>query len=134
MLSSAESQNGKTAWLCRCDCGNETVIPTRYLRSGKKDNCGCQRKKRGVEQMHYVEGTCIELIRSTAVRSNNRSGHRGVFFDRATGKWRAEIMLSGKRKCLGRYPKYSEAVKARERAEDDLYLRFLSEHPISQAK
>lgn len=29
------------------------------------------------------------------MQSNNASGYRGVFFDRAKGKWRAKIMLQG---------------------------------------
>ena len=35
--------NGKTgtAYLCRCDCGNEKVILTTTLQSGKTRSCGC---------------------------------------------------------------------------------------------
>lgn len=28
-------------WLCRCDCGNETVVRSFALRSGKTKSCGC---------------------------------------------------------------------------------------------
>ena len=33
--------HGHAAWLCRCDCGNEKVISSRYLRSGATKSCGC---------------------------------------------------------------------------------------------
>lgn len=31
----------KGLWRCICDCGNETVVPTSYLRSGHTTSCGC---------------------------------------------------------------------------------------------
>ncbi len=31
-------------WLCRCDCGNETTVPVKMLRSGNTKSCGCLRK------------------------------------------------------------------------------------------
>ena len=34
------------AWLCRCDCGNNTIATTARLRGGLKDSCGCLGKKR----------------------------------------------------------------------------------------
>lgn len=36
-----------TAWLCRCDCGNETAASTHHLRTGAKVSCGCRRLKHG---------------------------------------------------------------------------------------
>ena len=33
VLEPAENIGTRTAWLCRCDCGRETVIPTHRLRS-----------------------------------------------------------------------------------------------------
>lgn len=33
--------NGYTAWLCKCDCGNEKVVRTNSLRSGSTKSCGC---------------------------------------------------------------------------------------------
>lgn len=32
----------KTAtWHCRCDCGEETIVTSRNLRSGNTQSCGC---------------------------------------------------------------------------------------------
>lgn len=35
----------KTAWLCRCDCGNEKIIVTASLRNGSTQSCGCLHKE-----------------------------------------------------------------------------------------
>ena len=36
-------ENSKThaRWLCRCDCGNETVVTSDHLKSGNTTSCGC---------------------------------------------------------------------------------------------
>ena len=41
VLKRANSINGKAAWLCKCDCGNETIVSGSDLRSGKVKSCGC---------------------------------------------------------------------------------------------
>lgn len=30
-----------TRWLCKCDCGNESLVRTDYLRNGHTTSCGC---------------------------------------------------------------------------------------------
>ena len=42
VIRKADNQNGKyTLWICRCDCGNETIAKADELRSGHKKSCGC---------------------------------------------------------------------------------------------
>lgn len=79
-----------------------------------------------MEALNYVGGTCIEMIQSKTVRSNNKSGVTGVFFDKKSSKWRAEIMLQGKRICLGRFSNLSEAIEARLTAEEKLHDEYVS--------
>lgn len=31
----------QTAWLCKCDCGNEKAVPSWNLVSGQTKSCGC---------------------------------------------------------------------------------------------
>ena len=126
VIKPAENIKGQTAWLCRCACGNEITVKSKYLKEGRRKSCGC--KKHGVETLHYVDGTCIEMIKSTTVRTNNRSGVPGVFFDRSCGKWRAEIMFQGKRKYLGRFDKFADAVKARQSAKEKLHDDFIARY------
>ncbi len=42
VLSYVETRRGgKAFWLCRCDCGNESVVSSCDLRSGHTQSCGC---------------------------------------------------------------------------------------------
>lgn len=34
-----------TAWLCRCDCGNETIVSRNHLVSGNTKSCGCLQRE-----------------------------------------------------------------------------------------
>ena len=37
--------NGRTAWLCKCDCGSEKVVTGISLTSGRTKSCGCLRSE-----------------------------------------------------------------------------------------
>lgn len=41
----AERRNGAVLWLCRCDCGKDTLATVAYLRNGKI-SCGCARRRK----------------------------------------------------------------------------------------
>lgn len=41
--------SGKTRWLCRCECGQSTVVIGQLLRNGKTRSCGCLRSDRAAE-------------------------------------------------------------------------------------
>ena len=43
-------KNGKTAWVCKCDCGVEKVIDTSHLRQGDTKSCGCLHKEKARER------------------------------------------------------------------------------------
>lgn len=34
-------KNGGANWLCLCDCGNNCILPSRYVLSGHTKSCGC---------------------------------------------------------------------------------------------
>lgn len=34
-------KNGRTAWLCKCDCGNEIIAKKIYVMRGEVKSCGC---------------------------------------------------------------------------------------------
>lgn len=59
---------------------------------------------------------------SSAIRSDNTSGHRGVSLH--NGKWEAKICYKGIRYTLGRFITIDEAVEARKQAD-----RLLKEDP-----
>lgn len=51
--------DGKTAWVCKCDCGSEhTVSSGSHLLSGNTKSCGCLRVKRASESgTHFMTRT-----------------------------------------------------------------------------
>lgn len=50
-------------WLCKCDCGEETVVDTRNLTSGHTTSCGCKRyKTKNVVDMTGYEDDNIKVI------------------------------------------------------------------------
>lgn len=78
----------KTMWLCRCDCGKETVVCTQSLKSGGTLSCGCYRQKRAKEghTIHGGTGTRLYDIWTGMIsrcynKNNNRYdnyGGRGI--------------------------------------------------------
>ena len=45
----------------------------------------------------------------------------------AKTRWRASICFKGKRRCLGSYARFEDAVKARKQAEEAYFKTFLEE-------
>lgn len=37
------TKSGRAQWVCRCDCGNTTIVPTYRLTCGETKSCGCKR-------------------------------------------------------------------------------------------
>ena len=51
------------------------------------------------------------------MRKTNKSGHRGVHWDKNRKKWFAQIQRNKKTTALGRFDNLEDAVKARKKAE-----------------
>lgn len=130
VLRPAQSVGGKTAWVCRCDCGRETTVKTAHLRGGHVKTCGSPECGGGMDinrRLTYVDGTCVEMLRAKTVRSNNTSGVTGVDWLARKQRWRASICFKGKRHYLGSYVRFEDAANARKRGEEALHDRFLRE-------
>ena len=39
------SKHGSVNWLCKCDCGNETIVNSNNLRRGHTLSCGCYQRE-----------------------------------------------------------------------------------------
>lgn len=127
VLAPAENIDGRTAWLCRCDCGREVVKKTLYLRDGRVKSCGCIRKNGIANYLTYIDGTCVEMLQAKNVRKNNKSGAPGVDWRASRHCWRAAICFRGKRYHLGSYDYFEDAVNARREAEKEFHDKFLAE-------
>jgi hypothetical protein len=73
-----------------------------------------RRKMRGPRKKRKISSA---LSKNKPVRKNNTSGHIGVSFYAARGKWVASITFKGERIHLGSHPTQKEAVAARKEAE-----------------
>lgn len=76
---------GSVIWLCRCECGNEVMVPTNRLRSGNTRSCGClfadsHFRKHGMS--YSVEYKTWQAMKSRCQDSNNGRfsdyGGRGI--------------------------------------------------------
>ncbi len=43
-------------WLCKCDCGNETVVLSNNLTKGNTKSCGCQSSRKKLKQKMTTHG------------------------------------------------------------------------------
>lgn len=68
-----------------------------------------------IENLRLV--TQAENLQNSGIRSDNKTGVKGVFMIEKTGKYRSYINKDGKRKYLGVFDTLEEAKKARIEAE-----------------
>ena len=134
VVGPVENIGSRTAWLCRCDCGRETVVKTHRLRSGHTASCGCSASRETPLGLTYIDGTCVEMLQAKTVRRNNTSGVPGVDWRASKKVWRAAICFKGKRYYLGSFSNFEDAVQARKRAEEQLHNKFLAEFAARQAQ
>lgn len=63
--------------------------------------------------------TCDKSLNSInrGAQSNNKCGVRGIYFEKWSKKWRAELVVNGKRFTFGRFINKEDAIKSRLLAE-----------------
>lgn len=129
-----ENREGRYLWRCHCACGNETVVQQYNLISGKTKSCGCLQSRIILDTMQFVDGTSIARIKSAGktVSSNNTSGVNGVYWNRKSGKWIAQIGFKKKTYYLGSFMNKDDAIRARKRAEERLYGEFLESNRVME--
>lgn len=45
VVERAKNKGTSAMWLCKCDCGNETIVETHRLNSSHTKSCGCLQKE-----------------------------------------------------------------------------------------
>lgn len=68
--------------------------------------------------------TCSENKYNIAIRTDNTSGFRGVYLDKRSNKWIAEIVANNQHYPLGRFDDKVEAARTRDRAALELHGEF----------
>lgn len=114
----AGKRDGLHRWKCRCDCGQDTVVGQTLLQSGKTSSCGCRQKTVCIDNLKLIDGTSVAILEALKKRKPaNNSGVLGVYQERKSGKWIAQITFKGRKYHLGTFDNLEDAVKARKHGE-----------------
>ena len=63
VVREVESDTKQRKWLCKCECGNYTILTSHILKSGHTQSCGCIRSERVSTWETYI----AELLRSYGI-------------------------------------------------------------------
>ena len=63
-------------------------------------------------------------LMNQTIRSDNKSGYKGVSLHKASGKWKAQIMSGGRLKHLGYFSTPEDAALAYDKAANELHGEF----------
>lgn len=111
---------------CQCDCGNEVIVNKTQIINGNTQSCGCFNREISASALAALSsdgGKCfIGRLKSNKPSSRNRSGVKGVSWDKSRSKWVAELKIRGKKIFLGRFDELDTAAAARKKAEE-LYFK-----------
>ena len=69
-----------------------------------------------------------------STRKNNKSGVVGVYYERSSGKWYAQISIEGKHMTLGAFDNKNDAINARRSAEEKYFGDFFDHDSINNGK
>lgn len=58
VIKKSQTKNQRGYWLCKCECGKQTIVRSDRLPAGKTQSCGCYRQDR-ITQVHYKGGKYI---------------------------------------------------------------------------
>lgn len=124
------ASNRKSLWLCKCDCGKHTNVRSTCLTSGRTKSCGCRRTKLGKKVQQYagdnlrIDDVYTPLLKSK-IRSDNSTGVKGVYYEKRSGKYIANIGIKRRIIYLGRFDTLEEATRARKIAENKYHKPYL---------
>ena len=60
VIEQAGKNNGRIMWRCRCQCGNEKIVPGNDLTKGRIQSCGCLKEPRDLTGREFGRLTVIE--------------------------------------------------------------------------
>lgn len=93
---------------------DETVVVDHIRSDNKNDN----------RKSNLRITTQENNARNHRVSKNNKSGHTGVWWNKSINKWRAYIRYKNKHITLGEFINKEDAIKAREKAEKEMFGEF----------
>lgn len=117
-----QRRNSSVVWLCKCECGNETLVSAKELKTGMKRSCGCLQK-----ETRSLAGKQTTNIRpkkigeqNRKVRSDSESGVKNiskVFLKSGAIRYRPYLEINGQsKKYLGSFVRLEDAFAALDTA------------------
>lgn len=100
--------------LIKVNTGYKSLLMHRLIANAKYGLCidhingNCLDNRRiNLRHATIAQNTCNQKIRKT-----NTTGIKGVYFEKSSQKWRAQIKFNYKKKTLGRFENIDDAKKA----------------------
>lgn len=128
---SSKEESSAVLWQCRCTCGAILLRTADTLTDDKERSClACAQKSSASTALNaagFVDGTQLSKLKDMTPGIANTSGCRGVYYHKKQKKWCARLRFRGKLMSFGSYDCYEDAVKARQRAEEEIFGTFLEE-------
>ena len=124
-------KTGNLLYRCVCDCGKERLASGTDLKRGRAVSCGCINADT-LEEMHRrmhlgdVEHSNLYTL-TRGISKNNKSGRKGVFWNRRKKGWGVSIGVNGEKKIIGNYSLLSDAIAVREEAEEKYHKPLIEE-------
>ena len=89
-----------------------------YLPEHEIDHIDRDKSNNKIDNLRHVSCSCNK--RNVGLRQDNTSGIKGVYWDKQSDKWRAQITANNKQHHLGLFTDFTEAVCTRLAAEQCL--------------
>lgn len=106
----------RLAWLYMT--GNFPVACIDHMNGKRNDN----------RWSNIREATKKQNNENIPLRSDNKSGHRGIYWFKQTNRWRASVRHNGVRIGVGYFKNLEDAVKAVKEMRDELYTHHKTEY------
>ena len=70
---------GRIKWLCKCDCGNLTVVSSSLLKNGNTQSCGCLQKE-ATRNHSFIDLTGKRFGKLTVIKENGKNAHNDILW------------------------------------------------------
>lgn len=81
-ISFAGKKNGRSLWLCKCDCGGEKIVLGSHITTNRRTHCGCVKPnfKHGLsnDKMHYTWNAMKQRCSNPNNSDYHNYGGRGI--------------------------------------------------------
>ena len=138
-------KDGSFIWLCKCQCGNYKKVKSGNLKSGGVKSCGCLLKEKTIPALikanknpyefrfkDLKEGTSLGHL-NKRIPKNNKTGVKGVWFNKPKKMYVAELHFKGKRMLCKSFVNKQDAINARKEAEEKYFKPILEKYKNSHS-